>query len=142
VAASMRTAVAIASGMLVLGAGLGVASVASADTPAAPNPTSTPLVPTPSVPSPGVEPTELPSNPEQAAREAELIKVLSEMFGVEEAEIRAALDELRAAYQAEGGPAALDAYLEEAVRSGILTQEEADVIRQAVEQALSGSGTQ
>jgi hypothetical protein len=142
VAASMRTAVAIASGMLVLGAGLGVASVASADTPAAPNPTSTPLVPTPSVPSPGVEPTELPSNPEQAAREAELIKVLSEMFGVEEGEIRAALDELRAAYQAEGGPAALDAYLEEAVRSGILTQEEADVIRQAVEQALSGSGTQ
>jgi hypothetical protein len=142
VAASMRTAVAIASGMLVLGAGLGVVSVASADTPAAPNPTSTPLVPTPSVPSPGAEPTELPSNPEQAAREAELIKVLSEMFGVEEGEIRAALDELRAAYQAEGGPAALDAYLEEAVRSGILTQEEADVIRQAVEQAMSGSGTQ
>jgi hypothetical protein len=126
----------------VLGAGLGVASVASADTPAAPNPTSTPLVPTPSVPSQGAEPTELPSNPEQAAREAELIKVLSEMFGVEEAEIRAALDELRAAYQAEGGPAALDAYLEEAVRSGILTQEEADVIRQAVEQAMGGSGTQ
>lgn len=136
----MRTAVAIASGMLVLGAGLGVASVASADTPAAPNPTSTPLAPTPSVPPPGAQPPELPSNPEQAQREAELIKVLSEMFGVEEAEIRAALDELRAAYQAEGGPAALDAYLNEAVQSGILTQEEADVIRQAVEQAMGGSG--
>jgi hypothetical protein len=127
--------------MLVLGAGLGVASVASADTPTAPNPTSTPLVPTPGVPAPGAEPTELPSNPDQAAREAELIKVLSEMFGVEEATVRAALDEIRTAYQAEGGPAALDAYLEEAVRSGFLTQEEADVIRQAVEQAMSASGT-
>jgi hypothetical protein len=125
----------------VLGAGLGVASVASADTPTAPNPTSTPLVPTPGVPAPGAEPTELPSNPDQAAREAELIKVLSEMFGVEEAEVRAALDEIRAVYQAEGGPAALDAYLEDAVRSGFLTQEEADVIRQAVEQAMSASGT-
>jgi hypothetical protein len=126
----------------VLGAGLGVASVASADTPTAPNPTSPPLAPTPTVPPPGAEPTELPSNPEQAVREAELIKVLSEMFGVEEATVRAALDEIRTAYQAEGGPAALDAYLEEAVRSGFLTQEEADVIRQAVEQAMGGSGTQ
>jgi hypothetical protein len=138
----MRTAVAIASGVFVLGAGLGVASVASADTPAAPSPTSTPLAPTPSVSPPGPEPTELPSNPDQAAQEAELIKVLSELFGVEEATVRAALDEIRTAYQAEGGPAALDAYLEEAVRSGFLTQEEADMIRQAVEQAMSGSGTQ
>ena len=122
-----------------LGAGLGVASVASADTPAEPGPTSTPLAPTPSVSPPGPEPTELPSNPDQAAQEAELIRILSEMFGVEEAEVRAALDELRAAYQAEGGPAALDAYLEDAVRSGFLTQEEADVIRQAVEQAMGSS---
>jgi hypothetical protein len=138
----MRTAVAIASGVLVFGAGLGVASVATADTPAAPNPTSTPLAPTPSIPPPGAERPELPSSPEQAEREAELIKVLSETFGVEEATVRAALDEIRAAYQAEDGPAALDAYLDDAVRSGFLTQEEADVIRQAVEQAMSGSVTQ
>ena len=37
------------------------------------------------------------------------------MLGVDEAEIKAALDEIRAAYEAEG-PAALDAYLDQAVR--------------------------
>jgi hypothetical protein len=82
----------------------------------------------------------MPSNPEQAEQEAALIKVLSEMFGVDEAEIKAALDEIRAAYEAEGGPAALDGYLDEAVQSGILTQEEADAIRQAVEQGMSSVG--
>ncbi|HET9303685.1 MAG TPA: hypothetical protein VFO20_12985, partial [Propionibacteriaceae bacterium] len=61
-----------------------------------------------------------------------------EMLGVDEAEIKAALDEVRAAYEAEG-PAALDAYLDEAVRSGLLTQDEADAIRQAVEEGLSGT---
>ena len=135
-AASMRTAVAVASGILVLGAGLGVAGVAAADTPATPYPTSTPSIPTPSVPPPTERP-DLPSNPEQAEQEAALIQLLSEMFGVDEAEVRAALDEIRSAYEAEGGPAALDAYLNEAVRSGILTQEEADAIRQGVEQAMS-----
>jgi hypothetical protein len=58
------------------------------------------------------------------------------MLGVDEAEVKAALDEVRAAYEAEG-PAALDAWLDEAVRSGILTQAEADAIRQAVEQGVN-----
>jgi hypothetical protein len=61
------------------------------------------------------------------------------MLGVDEAEIEAALDEVRAAYEAEGGPAALDAYLDEAVRSGLLTQDEADAIKQAVEEGLGGT---
>ena len=81
-----------------------------------------------------------PGNPDQAEQEAALIKVLSEMFGVDEAEIKVALDEMRVAYEAAGGPAALDGYLDEAVRSGILTQEEADTIRQAVEQGMSSPG--
>ena len=58
------------------------------------------------------------------------------MLGVDEAQIKAAIDEIRAAYEAEG-PAALDAYLDQAVQAGILTQEEADAIRQAVEQSMS-----
>jgi hypothetical protein len=47
---------------------------------------------------------------------------------------------MRVAYEAAGGPASLDGYLDEAVRSGILTQEEADTIRQAVEQGMSSPG--
>jgi hypothetical protein len=107
-----------------------VASFASADTPATPTPipTSTPSVPIPSDPT---EQPDVPSNPDQAEQEAALIQVLSEMFGV---------DEMRVAYEAAGGPAALDGYLDEAVRSGILTQEEADTIRQAVEQGMSRPG--
>lgn len=143
--ASTKTAVAIASGVLALGAGIGVmsASFASADTPPTPSPTSAPstLTPgTPTPPPPGTEQPGWPSSPDQAEQEAALIKVLSEMFGVDEAEVKAALDEMRAAYETAGGPAALEGYLDEAVRSGILTQEEADMIRQAVEQGMSSSG--
>jgi hypothetical protein len=139
VPASTRTAVLITSGLIALGAGIGVASFASADTPATPTPipTSTPSVPIPSDPT---EQPDVPSNPDQAEQEAALIQVLSEMFGVDEAEIKVALDEMRVAYEAAGGPASLDGYLDEAVRSGILTQEEADTIRQAVEQGMSSPG--
>jgi hypothetical protein len=150
VAAWTKPAIIIGSGMLALGAGLGVASVASADTPVAPTPTIAPSSPTtPGGPPPGAErpdwPTspeqqepDWPTSPEQQEREAALIKVLAEMLGVDETEIKAALDEVRSAYEAEGS-AALDAYLDEAVRSGLLTQDEADAIKQAVEEGLSGS---
>jgi hypothetical protein len=139
VAAWTKPAIIIGSGMLALGAGLGVASVASADTPLAPAPTIAPSSPTtPGGPPPGAERPDWPTSPEQQEREAALIKVLAEMLGVDETEIKAALDEVRAAYEAEGS-AALDAYLDEAVRSGLLTQDEADAIKQAVEEGLSGS---
>jgi hypothetical protein len=138
VAAWTKPAIVIASGMLALGGGMGVASVASADTTAAPNPTTTPSsIPTPSSPPPGTERPDWPTSPQQDEREAALIKVLSEMLGVDEAEVKAASDQVRAAYEAEG-PAAVDAWLDEAVRSGILTQAEADAIRQAVEEGLNG----
>jgi hypothetical protein len=137
VSAPIKTAVAIASGMLVLGASVGLATTASADTPA-PYPTTAPSVPTPdtplpSSPPPGAERPDLPSSPEQELQEAALIKVLSGMLGVDEAQIKAALDEIRAAYVAQG-PAALDPYLEQAVQAGILTPEEAAVVRQAIEE--------
>jgi hypothetical protein len=141
VPASTRTAVAIASGMLVLGAGVGVAATASADTVPTLNPTSAPTIPgpdtpLPSDPPPGTERPDWPTSPEQEAQEAQeaaLIKVLSGMLGVDEAQVKAALDEIRAAYAAQG-PAALDPYLDQAVQAGILTQEEADAVRQAIEQ--------
>lgn len=138
-AAWTKPAIIIGSGMLALGAGLGVASVASADTLVAPNPTIAPSSPTtPGGPLPGAERPDWPTSPEQQEREAALIKVLAEMLGVDEAEIKAALDEVRAAYEAEG-PAALESWLDEAVQSGILTQSEADAIQQAVEEGLNGS---
>lgn len=138
VPASTRTAVAIASGMLVLGAGVGVATTASADTTPMPYPTSAPSIPTPnaplpSSPPPGTERPDWPTSPGQEEQEAALIKVLSGMLGVDEAQIKAALDEIRAAYEAQG-PAALDPYLDQAVQAGILTQEEADAVRQAIEE--------
>jgi hypothetical protein len=144
VPASIRTAIAIASGMLVLGAGVGVAATASADTTPLPIPTSTPSVPTPETPTPsdlppGTERPDSPTNPEQEDQEAVLIKALSEMLGVDEAQIKAALDEVRAAYAAQG-PAALDEYLDQAVQAGILTAEEADAIRQMVEQGVVDLG--
>ena len=145
--ASTKTVVAIASGVLALGAGIGVASAnfASADITPTPSPTiappsaPTPSTPTPSSPPPGTEQPGWPSNPGQDEQEAALIKVLSEMLGVDEAEIKAALDEIRAAYEAEG-PEALDGYLDQAVQAGILTQEEADAIRQAVEEGMTTVG--
>ena len=157
VSAPTKTAVAIASGMLVLGAGVGLATTASADTPA-PYPTTAPSIPTPgaplpsiptpgapqpsiptpgaplpTTPPPGAEQPDLPTSPEQQLQEAALVKVLSGMLGVDEAQIKAALDEIRAAYVAQG-PAGLDPYLEQAVQAGILTPEEAAVVRQAIEQ--------
>jgi hypothetical protein len=146
VSAPIKTAIAVASGMLVLGAGIGLATTASAATPA-PYPTTAPSVPTPdtplpsspppgglpSSPPPGAERPDWPTSPEQELQEAALVKVLSGMLGVDEAQIKAALDEIRSAYVAQG-PAALDPYLEQAVQAGILTPEEAAAVRQAIEQ--------
>ena len=139
VPAPIKTAIAIASGMLVLGAGVGLATTASADTPA-PYPTTappssipTPDAPLPSSPPPGAERPDWPTSPEQQLQEEALVKVLSGMLGVDEAQIQAALDEIRAAYVAQG-PAGLDPYLEQAVQAGILTPEEAAAVRQAIEQ--------
>ena len=135
--APIKTAIAIASGMLVLGAGVGLATTASADTPAPYPTTALPSSPPPgglpSSPPPGAERPDWPTSPEQQLQEEALVKVLSGMLGVDEAQIKAALDEIRTAYVAQG-PAGLDPYLEQAVQAGILTPEEAAAVRQAIEQ--------
>ena len=128
-AASMRTAVAIASGILVLGAGIGAASIASADTTPTPSPTSTPTsTATPSSPAPGSESPAWPTDPDQAERRGEgTVQLYPRCW--RRRQVRAALEQVRAAYGKgrpltriwTGGP-------------GILTQEEADANRQAVEQ--------
>ena len=135
---ALRTAVAVASGMLVLGAGVGLATTASADPTPMPYPTTAPSIPTPDTPQPSSPPPEaeepvLQTCPEQEIQESALIKVLSGMLGVDEAQIKAALDEIRAAYAAQG-PAALDPYLEQAVQAGLLTPEEAEIVRQAIQE--------
>jgi len=147
VAVSIKTAVAIGSGLLVLGAGLGVASAAYADTPGLPNPTTAPTIaPTPdnpAAPAPGNPAAPAPGNPApqngapawpmSPEQEEVLVKTLSSMLGADEAEVRAALDQVRADYAAKG-PAALDPWLDKAVQAGILTQDEADALRRVVEQ--------
>ena len=128
---SIKTAVAIGSGLLVLGAGVGVAGVASADTPDAPYPTTAPtIVPTPGDPQPQTDVPGWPMSPEQ---EQVLVETLSSVLGLDEAEVKAALDQVHADYAA-NGPAALDPWLDKAVQAGILTQDEADALRVAVEQ--------
>jgi hypothetical protein len=147
VAVSIKTAVAIGSGLLVLGAGIGVASAAYADTPGLPNPTTAPTIaPTPdnpAAPAPGNPAAPAPGNPApqngapawpmSPEQEEVLVKTLSSVLGADEAEVRAALDQVRADYAAKG-PAALDPWLDKAVQAGILTQDEADALRRVVEQ--------
>jgi hypothetical protein len=69
-------------------------------------------------------------SPEQ---EEVLVQTLSSMLGVDQAEVKAALDQVHADYAA-NGPAALDPWLDRAVQAGILTQDEADTLRNAIEQ--------
>jgi len=155
VAVSIKTAVAIGSGLLVLGAGMGVASAAYADTPVVPNPTTAPTIApapdNPAAPAPDNPAAPAPDNPAAPApgnpapqngahawpmspeQEEVLVKTLSSMLGADEAEVRAALDQVRADYAAKG-PAALDPWLDKAVQAGILTQDEADALRRMVEQ--------
>jgi hypothetical protein len=131
VAISTKTAVAIGSGLLVLGAGVGLAGVASADTPGAPYPTTAPTIaPTPGDPQPQTDVPGWPMSPEQ---EQVLVETLSSVLGLDEAEVKAALDQVHADYAAKG-PAALDPWLDKAVQAGILTQDEADALREVVEQ--------
>ena len=153
-AISTKTAVAIGSGLLVLGAGIGITGVASADTPGGPGPTTAPTIapapsdpttgptvaPAPSEPQPPdqlpqdqVPQGEVPGWPMSPEQEQVLVQTLSGMLGVDEAEVQAALDQVRADWAVQG-PAALNPWLDRAVAAGILTQQEADALRKAVEQ--------
>jgi hypothetical protein len=135
-AISTKTAVAIGSGLLVLGAGIGITGVASADTPGGPGPTTAPTVaPAPSDPQPPgeVPQREVPGWPMSPEQEQMLVQTLSGMLGFDEAEVQAALDQVHADWAVQG-PAALNPWLDRAVEAGILTQDEAEALRTAVEQ--------
>jgi hypothetical protein len=76
---------------------------------------------------------EVPGWPMSPEQEQMLVQTVSGMFGVDEAEVQAALDQVRADWAVQG-PAALNPWLDRAVEAGVLTQDEADALRTAVEQ--------
>jgi hypothetical protein len=146
VAAWPKTAVAIASGVLAVGAGVGVASVAYADTIApAPNPTSAPS----EIPSPETQPPVAPGNPYQApvepgnpdygSSEDALIEELSRVLGIDTETLKAMLEEVRATYGEEWS-AVVNEQLDAAVAAGLLTQAEADAVRQALNDSATTVG--
>lgn len=148
-AAPTKTAAVIASGVLALGAGLGIATTAYADTTPTPIPSSAPT----EIPLPQTEPPVVPDNPggpmgedpggsmgEDPMEEDALVQELSRMLGVDEETVRAGLEELRATYGPELA-AGVKAQLDAAVQNGTLTQEEADAIQKAIEQGLTPAGT-
>ena len=83
------------------------------------------------------------TKPDRSARDAAMAKSLSESLseslGVEESKVTAALEEIRAAAQAERA-AALKTRLDTAVSDGTLTQTEADAVTKAVEKGVIGGG--
>lgn len=190
---SKKTIVAAAAGVVALGAGLGVAGLASADpTPATPtsSPTATPSggpagpdgrggpgrgqhgpgreaiaaelatklgvdeakvtealkairdenrPAAGSTPTPGTTPTPGQTKPDPAAKDAELAKALAGKLGIDEAKVKTALDEIRAAQQADRATA-LKTRLDAAVKAGTLTQAEADAVTKAVEKGVIPGG--
>jgi ABC-type amino acid transport substrate-binding protein len=89
-------------------------------------------------PDPGTAP-DPSTRPDPAQREAELAKALAGKLGVDEAKVKAALDEIRADRDAERA-AALKGRLDAAVKEGSLTQAEADAVTKAVEKGVIGGG--
>lgn len=68
-------------------------------------------------------------------RQAAFVKALAKELGVDEARVTAALKELRETADAERAAAAKEK-LAEAVKSGKLTQEEADAVRKAIDEGI------
>jgi hypothetical protein len=89
-------------------------------------------------PAEGTEPAE-GTKPERSAMDAAMAKSLAASLGVEESKVTAALEEIRAAGQAERA-AALKARLDKAVSDGTLNQAEADAVTKAVEKGVIGGG--
>ena len=82
------------------------------------------------------QPTSDPSQrPDRAERDAALAKALAEKLNVDEAKVKAALDELRSERQA-ARAAALKERLDAAVKAGTLTQAEADAVQKAVDKGV------
>jgi hypothetical protein len=130
-----KTAVAIASGVLAVGAGVGVASVAYADTTPAPIPTSAPS----EIPLPETQPPVEPGNPYPGSSDDALIEELSRLLGIDKETLKAMLEEVRATYGDEWS-AAVNEQLDAAVQAGLLTPAEADAVRAALDESLTNAG--
>ena len=88
---------------------------------------------------PTTKPTPGQTKPDPAARDAALAKALATKLGVDEAKVKTALDEIRAARQADRATA-LKTKLDAAVKAGTLTQAEADAVTKAVEKGVINGG--
>jgi HD-GYP domain-containing protein (c-di-GMP phosphodiesterase class II) len=118
-----KAALAIVGATGVLALGVGIPAIALAD-------------PTPS-PSSSTAPN-APADREQrhAERRAELAAALAKELGIDEAKVAAALEKVETQRQADAKAerlAALKARLDQAVKDGKLTQEQADAITKAAE---------
>jgi Spy/CpxP family protein refolding chaperone len=98
VAASMKTAIAIASGMLALGAGIGVANLAPADTTPTPSPTSTPSG------TPAPETGRGWPGPGRGSQDGGLAGELADKLGVAEAKVVDALRTIKEENRPSGRP--------------------------------------
>ncbi len=87
--------------------------------------------------APSADPSAKPTRPDPEKREAALAKALAEKLGIDEAKVRKAFDEIRAARQADRA-AELKTRLDAAVKAGTLTRAEADAVTKAVEKGVIG----
>jgi hypothetical protein len=143
VAAAKKATLAIASGILAVGASLGVASLAYADTTPIPSPPTAPRgIPSPEWPGGPGGPDQVPGEPDapdQVSGDDALIAELSRLLGIDQETLRAMLEEARSTY----GPqwsAVVEDQLDAAVKAGLLTQAEADAVRKAIDESLISSG--
>ena len=141
-AASKTAALAIASGILAVGAGMGVANVAYADVPI-PIPSSAPSgTPAPEAPGGPADPNQLPPDqvsPDQVSGDDALLEELSQVLGIDKETLKAMLEEARSTYGPEWS-AAVEQQLDAAVQAGLLTQAEADAVRNAIDKSLITAG--
>ena len=77
--------------------------------------------------------------PDLAERDAALAKALAAKLNIDEAKVKAALDEIRSERQA-ARAAALKERLDAAVAAGTLTQAEADAVQKAVDKGVIHAG--
>jgi len=142
VAASKTAALAIASGILAVGAGMGVPNLAYADAIPIPIPSSAPGTPAPEAPGGPADPNQLPPDqvsPDQVSGDDALLEELSQVLGIDKETLKAMLEEARSTYGPEWS-AAVEQQLDAAVQAGLLTQAEADAVRKAIDKSLITAG--
>jgi hypothetical protein len=85
------------------------------------------------------QPPAEPGNPYPGSGEDALIEELSRVLGIDTETLKAMLEEVRSTYGDEWA-AAVNQQLDAAVEAGLLTQAEADAVRQAMNQSFNNIG--